>query len=325
MSRFVLAFRVHRFESIAVSLFAVAVLAGAGGLWLRLQAFGLRASCFVNGPGFDWTCAARQSEVNAYMAILEGFALPALAGIVLLPIVSGLILGTGLVGKELDRGTAALAWSVAPSRRAWLLDRVVPAALLVTLACLAAGLIADGLQFARDPLIDPARTFANLGLRGIVIAGEGLFVFGIALAIGAFVGRVLPTLILSAVLALGGYAGTTVLMDVLLSTETIALTSSGETENEGPTIFGIGRVIDTRVRTPDGRDLTWEAAAAEYGDEVDPGADAYHERGFDWVYILNPGALYPIVEWRMTVIYGAMGLIGIVLAFAIVERRRPTS
>jgi hypothetical protein len=31
-----------------------------------------------------------------------------------------------------------------------------------------------------------------------------------------------------------------------------------------------------------------------------------------------------MAEWRMAVILGAIGLAGIVLAFAIVERRRPT-
>jgi hypothetical protein len=40
--------------------------------------------------------------------------------------------------------------------------------------------------------------------------------------------------------------------------------------------------------------------------------------------LVTPGDLYPIAEWRQAVILGAIGLGGIVLAFAIVERRRPT-
>ena len=320
MTRVLLALRVHRFELVAVTLLAVAVLAGSGGLLLRLLAFHLPVSCFTGGPVIDPTCAARQIDVNAYMAIAGNFGVPALGGVVLLPILSGLILGVALVGKELDRGTAALAWSVAPSRRAWLLDRVLPVALLIIAASLAAGLIADGLQVARDPGTDPERTFAHLGLRGVVVAAEGLFVFGVALAVGARLGRVLPALILSGVFAFAGYAGTTLLMDGFLHTETVTVNASS-LPPAGLTAWGIGKVLDSRVRTPDGRVLTWEAAYNEYGD-VGPGMPGY-TGGFDDIYIVNPGALYPIVEWRMTVIYGALGLAGIVLAFAIVERRRP--
>jgi hypothetical protein len=38
---------------------------------------------------------------------------------------------------------------------------------------------------------------------------------------------------------------------------------------------------------------------------------------------VTPGDLYPIAEWRTAVILGALGLGGLIVAAAIVDRRRP--
>jgi hypothetical protein len=61
-----------------------------------------------------------------------------------------------------------------------------------------------------------------------------------------------------------------------------------------------------------------------FGDEVPPGTDlppgAVVLRS---VIYANPGDLYPLVAARMAVLYAAIGLASIVLAFAAIERRRP--
>jgi len=321
MTRLLLTLRIHRFEALGIGLLAAAILIGSGGLWLRLLAFDLPASCFFNGPQFDQGCAARNAEVNDYMALAGDLGMYALIGIAFLPVLSGLILGIALVGKELERGTTTLAWSIAPSRRSWLLGRVLPIGLLVTGACLAAGFIANGLELVRNPTIDPARTFQHLGLRGVVVAAEGLGVFGVALAVGARLGRVLPALLLSGALVVGGFVGTAFLMDALLRTETVAVTVNEEWDSN---VWMTGRVFGMGIRTPDGVLLSWDDAYQQYGEAIDPGMPGFEPGGFEQVFTVNPGELYPIVEWRMTVIFGAIGLAGIVLAFAIVERRRPT-
>ena len=79
--------------------------------------------------------------------------------------------------------------------------------------------------------------------------------------------------------------------------------------------LGIGRVLEMRIRTPDGTVMAWGDAYERYGDVMDPGLPGY-AGGFDQVYIINPGALYPIVEARMSVIFGAIGLLGIVVSVA---------
>jgi hypothetical protein len=319
MTRLLLTFRIHRFELVAVSLLAAAVLLFAGGLLLRLLAFGLPASCFGNFEALDPGCPARQLEVNDYMALASDIGGYALIGILVVPILGALVLGVALVAQELERGTTALAWAIAPSRRRWLLRKVVPVGLLVTAICLAAGLLANGLQLARDPTIDPDQSLHNVGLRGVALAFLGLAAFGIALAVGARVGRALPTLLLAGALTVGSAVGVTLISDAMLTNERVTVDESAMMSTRA---FSTGKVYDSLIRTPEGDLIGWDEAYQRYGDVIDPGIEDYNP-AFHMVYSVNPGQLAPIVEWRLSVLYGAIGLIGVVLAFAVVERRRP--
>jgi hypothetical protein len=319
MTRLLLTFRIHRFELVVVSLLAAAVLLFAGGLWLRLLAFGLPASCFGNGDAFDPGCAARHLEVNEYMGLASELGTFALIGLLVMPIVVALFLGVALVAQELERGTTALAWAIAPSRRRWLLRKVVPIGLLVAAICLAAGLIANGIQEARDPTIDPDQSLNSVGLRGVVVAFWGLAAFGIALGLGARLGRTLPALLLAGVVTLASAVGATLISDAMLTNERVVVDQSAMMSSHA---FAAGKVYDTLVRTPDGTLLGMEEAYRQYGDAIDAGLEGYDPR-FRMAYLVNPGQLAPIVEWRLSVLYAAIGLIGIVLTFAVVERRRP--
>ena len=312
--------RIHRFEAVAVAIFTIAALGASAGLWARLLAFGLPRSCFASGPGFDQGCAARQFEVTDYLTMAGELGTWVIIGIAFMPLVAGLVVGVSAVGQEIERRTAALAWSVAPSRRRWLLGAVVPGAVFVTAACLVAGVIANGLEAARNPTVDPNLTFQHLGLRGVAIGAAGLGVFGIALAAGARLGRVLPALLVSGALALGLYAATSWGIDRALENETVARPVPMIDENGG--WWETGRVYDTRVRTPDGEVITWDEAIARYPEFTQGDAEFLQ----DWAQVLitAPGELYPITEWRMATVFAAIGLAGIVLAFAFVERRRPT-
>lgn len=320
MTRLPLTFRIHRFELVAVSLLAAAVLAFAGGLLLRLLAFGLPASCFGNFETLESGCPARQLDLNDYMALASELGNYALIGILVVPVLGALVLGVSLVAQELERGTTTLAWAIAPSRRRWLLGKVVPVGLLVIAICLAAGLLSNSLQAARDPSVDPDQSLHNVGFRGVVLAFWGLAAFGLALAVGARVGRALPTLLLAGALTVGSAVGATLISDAMLVNERITIDESAMMSTQA---FAAGKVYDSLIRTPDGELIDWEEAYRRYGNAIDPGLEDYVPE-FHMVYSVNPGQLAPIVEWRLGVIYGAIGLIGIVLAFAIVERRRPT-
>jgi ABC-type transport system involved in multi-copper enzyme maturation permease subunit len=327
VTRAALAFRIHRFEAVALALVGGAAFAFAGGLLVRLLAFDLPLSCFLSahsGDGMDSGCAGR-SDYGDYVALASDLGMYAVLALALLPFFVGLVLGVAVVGKEIERGTIALAWSVGPSRRRWLLGVVAPVLVAAVGVSLVAGLLADRLELARDPAIDPSSSLHHLGLRGVVLPAYALASFGIALALGARLGRVLPALLLAGALSLGAVLGTTAIVDTMLRSEAIAIDESRMMEVRA---FATGRVFDSLIRTPEGALISWFEAEARYGptfwEHVDPGSPGYDpSAGFGSAYLVTPGQLYPIAEWRMAVILGALGLAGIVVAAAIVERRRP--
>jgi len=312
-----LTLRAHRFETIAVGAYITAALTGAAFVVAKLSLAGIPMACFhePGGPG----CAGLSGQIRAYLGFAGDWGFIALGGITFLPVFSGLFLGIALAGKEIDRGTTVFAWSLAPSRRRWLLARVVPVALVIALAALAAGLLADRLEALRDPGVDSSRTFEHLGIRGVVIAGEAIGVFGVALGAGAILGRILPALLVAIALSIGSIVGVFVLTDAMLKTETVAIYGV----DGGPTGAARWRTVDFRVQAPTGEILTWEEAYQRYGD---PGAVEGEDAGPNQlrsVLIVNPGEIYPRVTDRMALVYVAIGLAGATLAFAAVDRRRP--
>lgn len=326
MNRTLLTFRIHRFETVTLAILAAAILGTAGGLWLRLLAFDLPASCFFNGDAFDPGCAARQAEVNDYFALAGDIGMYLVLAVVILPFALGLVLGVALVSKEIERRTATLAWSMSPSRRRWLARVALPAFLAIVGISIVAGLLSDRLELVRDPSMDPSQTLHHLGLRGVVLPAYAIAAFGIALAVGARVGRVLPALLLAMALSVASAVGANLAVDGMLRGESLPVEESRMLETRA---FAAGRVFDSLIRTPEGELISWLEAEARYGEALweatDPGRPGYDPTsGFGAVYLVTPGQLYPIAEWRMAVILGATGLAGIVLAFAIVERRRPS-
>ena len=319
MSRALLTFRIHRFEAVALAILAAAVLGAAGGLWLRLLAFDIPGSCFFSGPRFDPACAARQPEVDAYFSLAGDIGMYIVLAIVILPFALGLIFGVAIISKEVERGTAALAWSISPSRRRWLLGIALPAFIAVVGTSVVAGLLSDRLELVRDPSMDPARTIHHLGLRGVAIPANAVAAFGIALAVGARLGRVLPALLLAGALALASTVGASFAVSEMLRGEFVPVEESRMLETRA---FAAGRVFDTQIRTPDGELIPWGVAYDRFGDVINPDSFDY-DPAYRTVYLVSPGELYPIAEWRTAVILGAIGLGGIVLAFAIDERRRP--
>ena len=304
--------RPHRFEAASVAVLAVLTFIVAGGLVIRLLAYAIPAECFVRAAGAS--CIEHQPALEAYFETAGIWGVVAVALIALMPAVSGVFFGLSLVGKELDQGTATFAWSLAPSRRRWLLLRVVPIGAAIVVIGLAAGALADVVQALREPFMDANGGLANLGIRGPVIGAEALAYFGLALLVGAVVGRVLPALILACLLVFTAFLGVTLLTDTFLSTETVLT-------------YGVdggvpGRVVDYMIQSPEGDVMTFHQAYLRYGEAAMESMDGPGAT-FRTVLAINPPELYPIAVARMVLLYAALGLIAIVLSFAVVERRRP--
>lgn len=311
MSTWRAALRPHRSELVAIAILSVVVLLLAGGLAIRLLSFDLPPECLgFDGPS-SATCEGLGREIAEYNDTRDRWSMPAFYGIALLPVLSGLVLGISLVAKELDQGTTTLAWSIGPSRRRWLLLRVVPVVAFVVAAGLAAGLLGDLLMQLGDPTGEARRNFALLGVRGVVVASVAFSALGVALLVGSVVGRLLPALAIAALLVLGTSVGVALLNETFLRTEALIV----DADQILP-----GRPIDSRVRTPEGEIITFEEAFARYGDDLGEMGPTSPLR---MVQVVNPAEIYPLAVARMTVLHAALGFVALVLTFAVVDRRRP--
>jgi len=313
--------RPHRVEAVGVVIMTVLAFLLAGGLLLRLQAFGIPDECFGNSSGGFGNssgdlCTTLQPAMNEYRDTVDKWGFFATAALVLLPVVSGVLFGLAIVGKEIDQGTTTFAWSIGPSRRRWLLQRVLVTGAAITLIGLAGGALADLVAQWRDRFTDQNASLALLGIRGPTIGAETLAYFGLSLLVGAVIGRVLPALLLSVVLVVAAFGGTNVLADHFLSNETVFVYY----QMDGRTS---GRVVDAVFETPEGEIVDWQTAYERYGDEGMSQVDVPGS-GFRTVLKVNPPELYPFAVARLVLLFATFGLLSIVLSFAVVERRRPT-
>jgi hypothetical protein len=315
VSGLALTVRSHRSEVIGAGMVGLLALVGALFVASHLALADIPITCFgAGGP----ECLGMDPRIGAYREFARQWGYVALGGLVLLPIIPGLILGIALVGKEIDRGTAVFAWSLAPSRRRWFLTRAMPIGTVIVAASLAGGFLGDWLEALRDPGVDPGGTFEHMGIRGWPVAGMALAAFGLALACGAIFGRILPALLLAIVLTGATWAAVNVGTYALLSNETVYVPGV----DGGPTGPIRWRVVDYLIVAPTGEILTWQQAYERYGDPgVLTGPDAAVQLGS--VLAVNPGQMYPLVAARMALLYGVVGLAASVLAVAEVDRRRP--
>jgi hypothetical protein len=305
-----MAFRMHRFEivgfGILIGLLAVAALVTAA----QLDATGFGATCLpeVNSPACEAMGRAFYGLQQTQVPMIQGI-------LVVLPFLLGALLGAPLVARELERGTSRLAWSLAPSRLGWFLARVLPALVVVVVLSLVAGLALDRLTGAIEPRTDPFLSFTMFGGRGGVLAARAGFVFAIGVAVGAASGRVLPALILTAVIAYVGIAGGSYVHGRILASEAVVLDTATGSGNPGD-LF-----IDQRIRTPDGRVVTWDelttiAPFPEDGSDWPPA-------GYTYLALVVPAERYPFVQAREVGALAGGSVVALGIAAFAVRRRRP--
>jgi hypothetical protein len=304
-----LSFRVQRFETtIIIGATVLAVLVSA--IVIALFNAGGYARCQADDPSvFGSLCFTGAYPWLSRIARLSVALVP------LFPVIAGLLAGGPIVAKELETGTARLAWSLGPSRLRWLALRAVPILAMVVVAALAIGLTADALLHLLNPSLDVDQSFAGFRGRGLLVGVEAFLVASIALAFGSILGRAVPTLVLSLILVGGlGVAVDKVERD-LLTNEAVVEPAMTYQYTEANLVVG------NRLRMTDGSILTWEQAFATHP-ELQNGWDET-AGGPQSVVLYVPGSRYHDVERRE-----ALALLVIAAGFAAlatlaVVRRRP--
>ncbi len=305
-----LALRLHRFEilgfGVLVGLLSVAAVITAG----MLDATGYGTHCWTGTNTPDCEAMGRaffgleQTQVPMVQSIL-----------VALPFLLGAMVGAPLVARELERGTSRLTWSLAPSRLGWLVFRVVPVAVIVFTLAFVAGAALDRLWAAISPDVDIANAFSGFGSRGVVLAARATFVFAVGVAVGAVMGRVLPALMVTAVIATVGLTGGSYVHSGILASEAVWVETASGTGAPGD-LF-----IDQRVRTPDGGVVTWDQLFTLVPQPED--GSNWPPVGYTFVALVVPGERYRFVELREVGALAGGSLAALGIAGLAVRRRRP--
>jgi len=307
-----MAFRLHRFEilgfGVLIGLLSIAAVVVAG----NLDATGYGVSCRLDGGPNPTECAAMGS---AYYDIQASQVAPVQSILMILPFLLGALVGAPLVARELERGTTRLAWSLAPSRFRWFIVRVAPAVVIVFGLSFLAGAALDRLMAAMEPGTDMAASFAGYGSRGVVLAARATFVFAIGVAVGAVMGRMLPALIVTAVVAYVGLAGGMYVHGKILASEAVQVDDA-----TGSGVPG-AMWIDQRIRTPEGSVVNWDElnALVPFPDD---GSD-WPPAGYTYVALVVPGERYRFVEAREVAALAGGSLLALGTGALAVRRRRP--
>ncbi len=315
-----LSFAMQRWELLLVTA-GTALLAGVM-LWIAWQAHVLVAAnpaCFTGDSGGSCQVLGEQfSNLAAFsrQVILASFAAP--FGI-------GLVVGVPIVAREIDHGTAGLAWTLSRSRTRWLLPRVVFAVLVVIGLLAVLAISSDVMAQAVMPGSNMSADFAWYGRRGGLLVMRGLLALGIGLVFGAILGRQLPALLVATFVSIAIFTGVSLGMDKWLEAQAV------------PEPYGVETVgslrIDARIQLTNGDLVDWAEMSRRGLGDVATNPDGLIAT-IDGNGVMSPpigrllimsvpGDRYPIVVLQESAVLAMLVLVVGGVAFLVVRRRRP--
>lgn len=312
-----LSFRLQRLE--IVLLTAVVLVASGLMAWFAVQLDGLAAAypdCDFFDPAVSCQAAGQSfSDVFGSGELIMG-------SITLISVGIGLFLGVPLVAREVEQGTAQLAWTIGRSRVRWLIGRVAFATLVGVVLLGMLAVMTDVLAAAMRPEIDTSQAFWFYGGRGPLLVGRGMLGLGAGVLIGALLGKQLPALLL-ALLAVGGLS--------LASEGAFRIWHETEAVDASTNEFlGEPLGISSGVELMNGERVPYSAAGAEWQDEN--GALYSDETDFQarrnpigYAYqLIIPSERYTEIVAREAAILAGGGVLLIAAAAVVTQRRRPT-
>lgn len=316
-----LSFRMHRWEVLS-SAAGVALLTAAM-LWFTWQLRTLAAA----EPGcldpMTYVEACELSPQAFYELSSKADWLSYLTWVA--PFGMGLLLGVPLVSREVEQRTAGVAWTLSRSRTRWLVRRAAFLILVLVVLLLVVAVISEVLASAQMPTRHLDRDFAWYGRRGGLIVVRGLASLSIGILIGAWLGRVMPALLLAIAATVLIFSGISLGMDRWLEGDATVTAYGGPDEG--------GRYLGQRVLLPNGelidygelqrRGLSFEAMQDDmiFASEEDLGHPERmigRDRG-----LIVPGRLYPQVVVREAGVVGGVAALLALAATWVVGRRRP--
>ena len=266
------------------------------------------------------------SSVPDYQSLVYATDAVLLAG----PALLGLFWGAPLIARELESGTAALAWNQSVSRRRWL---AVKLAVLAAAGLVTGGLAALLLSWAAAPLdrINQDRFTALLfGTRGIVPAAYAIFAVLLGATLGLLVRRTLAAMALTAAV----FLAVQVLMPNLVRPHleppramaapvTAAVVRKLSFLGREPTISGLKIpgawvISNSDLRTADGRRVAQERYSACVGGSFDTMPDCLGALRLHVDIAYQPADRYWAFQRLESALYLALaGLLALIAAFRV--------
>lgn len=324
-----LAYRQQRWELLLVA--AGVGFTAIGMLWVASQLDGLRAASPECLPTPTEVVVACEQAATAYYRLVD------LADILVLlsfgaPFGMGVLLGAPLVAREIDAGTAQLAWSIGRSRVWWLLRRIAFVALFALLALGLLAVASEILAAAINPDRNLQADFTWFGRRGWLIVARGVGALLLGMLVGAVIGRVLPAILAAALATAVAFTGLSFVMDRWYESE--AVVERLDWSEADPVAFDPGaKYLTSGIETLDGAVYTWSDAVAKgievsYSDEQgrvylsEADLQAGDVFGYD-IQLMIPSQHYPAWVARDAALAGGLGLVALIGTGLIVTRRRP--
>jgi hypothetical protein len=295
----------------------------AARLWIKLRwriiAAFVSTSLMVGGAGilYVWNlkCSSSLNDLQCSRFREEdGLAYVVTLVLAVIPAALGILLGVGATAGEIQDGTTAFAWSVAPSRNRWLAEHLTCGSLTVASLGLLCGVLNAIIVAKLNPGHELTASFVGYGLWGPILAIRGICAFGVAVAIGLIVRRTVPSLTLGVVVAALAIIAALTIGRSFQTAE--VLPDSAFVQDD----LGVSSV----VRTSNGSYEAWSECANRV-----PAGLSENDR-INWqsdhcvrVPTFLPGSAMMTVEVRESLVLVVLGFSGFAVSILLIGSRRP--
>jgi hypothetical protein len=315
-----LAFALQRLELLMLlGVAALVVVTALGIAWQTRVVREEQLACYREAPTAEEgdsisPCHAQDPTLQS----LEAAAGFVKVGVIGVPILLGAFLGVPIVARELEGRTAHMTWSLSRSRRRWLVLRAAPPLAVVAVASVAVGIAGDVLTHSAPWVEGSDPGFEDWWSRGPQVAVRAVAVFGIALAVGALLGRQLPAVLVTGGATLALFMAAYFVLDGWME-------AAAEPVPIAPTTIASGKIYGSGWRNDATGELLGDVEADLAGlweeDDLD---ENWMPRGYTMYFLMVPSDRYGEFVLREAGLFAVVAGLSATGAGWIVSRRRPT-